>query len=727
MHGHRYGLIGENGVGKSTLLRRIAKQSLPGIPLHFRIGYVQQELPMVENMTVLDYILKANESAGSLEELVESLRLQEKELEDQMDVSPSPPRCPPSPSPLTDPSPSDGTEHHGQRGAGSPGRGALRGLGEGRRRRGEARRQETAGRLGRTHRRRPARDTHPRSRGDSGKRRTPSTPSPPLANPLLLSLFLSPSQGPKIVNVLDGLGLSKPLKRLSVQLSELSGGWRMRAALAQALCHLDSIDVLLLDEPTNHCEYHLTLTVNSNPHNPDPNPTLTLVDLPTVAWLQDFLKESPVIVLFVSHDRAFLDAVATDIIEMKNLGLHYFHGGYEDFLLHTEEMAARKANLQDARVRKETHIQKTIDAAHARGDDKQAKAKQKKLERAAMTRAIDGHRFKNFSLAKMDEKSMHLAEVVDLAPEKDFRYAKFKFPPVDVPSLRLASDSSPLLSLEKCAISYQQKAKNVLEGVTLALTLKSRVGIIGRNGKGKTTLLHALAYGDALGVVRVPQHTHLAAPGAAPAPAQSQAESNQLVIKRGQVWKHHNLKIGVVSQHQIDLLSSHLFETPVSYVQSLLSANPVLQQYYKTELDIRAHLGAFGLSGPLALQQIGSLSGGQKARLSFAIVCLQRPHLLFLDEPSNHLSMDSIDSLIAACQDFAGGIVLISHNRYLIGKICDELWLVDNGAVSVRRPAPSTGKESGADKDSDGEGSDQERSAFEDLLEECVQQILRSS
>jgi ATPase subunit of ABC transporter with duplicated ATPase domains len=86
--GHRYGLIGENGVGKSTLLRRIAKQTLPGIPLHFRIGYVQQELPVVEDVTVLNYILKANnDSESALQEQIDALKSEEKELEDKMDVS----------------------------------------------------------------------------------------------------------------------------------------------------------------------------------------------------------------------------------------------------------------------------------------------------------------------------------------------------------------------------------------------------------------------------------------------------------------------------------------------------------------------------------------------------------------------------------------------------------------------------------------------------------------
>lgn len=302
-------------------------------------------------------------------------------------------------------------------------------------------------------------------------------------------------------------------------------------------------------------------------------------------------------------------------------------------------------------------------------------------------------------------------------PEKEFKYSKFKFPQVDVPSLRLATDTSPLLTMEKCAITYQGRPKNVLENVTLQLTLKSRVGIIGKNGKGKTTLMHALCYGESLGIVKVP-NPHES--------SESSSNDTPLIIKKGSIWKHHNLKIGIVSQHQIDLLSSHLFETPVSYLQKLITN---LQcPFYKTELDIRAHLGAFGLSGPLALQQIGSLSGGQKARLSFAIVCLQRPHLLFLDEPSNHLSMDSIESLINACQDFTGGIMIISHNRYLISRICNEVWVVDNGLVQVRKPAVV--ESSGKEKSGGGGGSDDEvdaQSAFDDLLEECIQQILHSS
>eukprot|EP00599_Poterioochromonas_sp_BG-1_P013677 CAMPEP_0173162958 /NCGR_PEP_ID=MMETSP1105-20130129/19625_1 /TAXON_ID=2985 /ORGANISM="Ochromonas sp., Strain BG-1" /LENGTH=739 /DNA_ID=CAMNT_0014082903 /DNA_START=191 /DNA_END=2410 /DNA_ORIENTATION=- len=641
-HGHRYGLIGENGVGKSTLLRRIAKQSIPGIPLHFRFGYVQQELLVTEDVTVLDYILKANaENETILLERLESLRAEEKEIEELMDNTTDNDELGDLAEKLCDISDKiDATEQKLQQ------------------------KQEKTGQTS--------------------------------SSPATITRASIEALGPSIVNVLDGLGLSKPLKRLSMNISELSGGWRMRAALAQCLCHLSDVDVLLLDEPTNH------------------------LDLPTIAWLQDFLVETNLIILLVSHDRFFLNAVATDIIEMKNQSLEYFAGGYEDWMIHMEEMAARKANLVDARVRKETHIKQTIEAAHARGDDKTAKAKQKKLERAGFTKGIDGHRYKNFSIKKLDMKYLHLAEKVDLEPEKDFRYAKFKYPIVDAASLRLPTDTSPLLTLEKCSITYDKKPKNVLDNVTLQLHLKSRVGIIGRNGRGKTTLLQALCYGESLGVVKIPHDP-----------------SSTLTIVKGQVWKHHNLRIGIVAQHQIDLLSNHLYETPLSYVQRIIATSvatqPYLAGYYKTDLEIRAHLGAFGLSGNLALQQIGSLSGGQKARLSFSIVCLCRPHLLFLDEPSNHLSMDSIESLITACQEFTGGVVIISHNRYLISRICNEVWLVDKNTVAVRKPLVTDegnekkkGGGGSRDSDSDGEGGSG-LSPFDELLDECIQQILASA
>ncbi|RYH28353.1 ABC-F family ATP-binding cassette domain-containing protein [archaeon] len=249
-----------------------------------------------------------------------------------------------------------------------------------------------------------------------------------------------------------------------------------------------------------------------------------------------------------------------------------------------------------------------------------------------------------------------------------FHANKFKLPSVDVAALRLPAPSAPLLTLEKVSLSYQSpfnsssQSKALLDEVTLQLGLGSRVGILGRNGTGKSSLLATLANANALGPVKAIHADSNASVG----------NGKVLTVTGGQVWRHHQLRIGVVAQHQIDVLSNFLFHTPITYMQHLLVGSGLSY----SEQELRSHLGAFGLTGSLALQQIGSLSGGQKARLSFAAVCLLRPQLLFLDEPSNHLSMESIEALIKACQEFAGGLVVVSHNRYLLQQICNELFVI---------------------------------------------------
>ncbi len=467
------------------------------------------------------------------------------------------------------------------------------------------------------------------------------------------------------------------------------------------------------------------------------------MDLPTIAYLQQFLVQSEVIVVFVSHDRGFLNTVSTDIVEMKDLSLIYFPGNYDEWVRNKEEMFARRMNAIDAKSRKEAHIQKTIEAAHARGDDRLAKTKQKKLERAAFTRSIDGHRFKLFSLAKMDEAAIHMPEIIEAEKERYQAY-RFKFPVVDTTgsgSLRLSSVSAPLLTFDKVSLSYVGREKAVLENLTLSLTLQSRVGIIGRNGKGKSTLMLALAYAESLGRVNVPTAATVAnttassglvdtsAPESAATPAGGPVATAAagtghdlpLEVRGGKIWKHHNLKIGVVAQHQIDILSLSLYETPVTYIGNLMGLSSKMK-----EAEIRSHLGAFGLGGSVALQKIGSLSGGQKARLSFAAVCASRPHLLFLDEPTNHLSIEAIDCLIDACQAFTGGIVIVSHNKYFLSQVCTELFVVNNqGTFSVRRSLLDSAvntKGNGNGSDSDEEN---DNSAFVELLESCIQEQMR--
>lgn len=520
------------------------------------------------------------------------------------------------------------------------------------------------------------------------------------------------------------------------------------------------------------------------------------MDIPTVAWLQSFLADTNVIIVFVSHDRSFLSTVSTDIIEMKDLGLHYFNGNYEDFLRNKQEMATRTAHAIDARARREAHLQKSIEQAQQRGDDRTMRTKQKKLERAAFTQNIDGHRFKLFSLKTLDEDAVQMPEIIDAERARDFRTVKFKFPAVDASALRLSAPNAPLLTFDRVTLSYATRPADqpVLTNVTCQVTLRSRIGIVGRNGRGKTTLLQALVhgangtYGDeavrrkkaasgsgltvfrsdgaAVAVPATPavvaKTTAASAAGAAnteatrkKSPVQAaRVNRHDVQIVRGTVWRHHNLRVGVVAQHQIDLLSHYLQETPVSYLKMILTGQIVMNESPSAagdgaatpapldpaasaaaseasrDQEIRALLGSCGLSGRVPLQPIGSLSGGQKARLSFAAVCALRPHILCLDEPSNHLSLEAIEALIHALQEYTGGIMLISHNAHLVSHVCRELWLVKgDGVVSVRRPAiehlqtvaeGSTGGSGGDAADGAESLEAKIHAAMSDLLQECI-------
>lgn len=637
--GRRYGLIGENGVGKSTLLRRLARQSIPGVPLHFRFGYVQQELPLPADANVLDYILRGAVSTEDLQDTLYQLHVEETTLENLMEGE-------------------DDTEKVSM-------------LAE--------QLCELAERI---------EDVESRMQQQAAKNSDDKNKSAEAITRVDLE-----SLGCGVVEILDGLGLSKPLKRLSLPVSELSGGWRMRAALAQCLCNMSSIDCLLLDEPTNH------------------------LDLPTVSWLQRYLatKLQHHILLFVSHDRSFLGKTATDIIEMKDMNLHYFAGSYEDYLRNQQELGLRTAHALDTRHRKEAHIQKSIDTANARGDDRTAKTKQKKLERAAFTRTLDGHRFKLMSLSEMSEDGVKHPEIIDASRGgKDMRGLRLQFPAVEsVTSLRLVTPTAPLLTLDKATLTYpvrDDSTKPVLQQVTLQLNLRSRVGIVGRNGRGKSTLLKILAGGE---------------------------YGQQVVVPRGTAWRHHNLRVGVIAQHQIDLLAQCLEDTPVQYLRRVMEKSgggTSLTSVFRAntgggdaEVDnnkesgdddhqYRALLGSCGLGGSVALQPIGSLSGGQKARLSFAVAASQNPHILLLDEPSNHLSMEAIDALASACRDFQGGIVIVSHNKGLLQAVCDELFLLQaNGTVSVRKATVATP-----------EDEEMKRDAFRALLDAAIEEQMRS-
>lgn len=240
------------------------------------------------------------------------------------------------------------------------------------------------------------------------------------------------------------------------------------------------------------------------------------------------------------------------------------------------------------------------------------------------------------SRLKILEKLPELKPVVIDAP------IVFRFPKLDTPP------PSPLVQLDEVDFAYDGgKGRTILQKVSFNLNTDGRVAIVGPNGAGKTTLLKLL--------------------------------TGQLEPTKGRSTLNSRLRVAYFSQHHVDGLNDAgqdpaLSRTPVEW----------LAYKYPGKLDeeYRRQLGAFGLSGPLALQPIGTLSGGQKSRLVFAGLALITPHLLILDEPTNHLDIDSIDALIDAIKVFNGAVIAVSHDKRFVDSIAKEIWVCANTRVS---------------------------------------------
>merc|ERR1712080_68706 len=188
--------------------------------------------------------------------------------------------------------------------------------------------------------------------------------------------------------------------------------------------------------------------------------------------------------------------------------------------------------------------------------------------------------------------------------------------------------------------SYKYKeGRTIFSGVDLSADMESRICIVGEIGAGKTTLLKILM--------------------------------EQLNPTSGTRSAHRNLKFGYFSQHHVDQL-----DMSVCGVELMQKEFPG-----KKVEEYRRMLGQFGVTGDLALQQIASLSGGQKSRVAFAVLCGHSPNFLILDEPTNHLDIETIEALGVALTNYKGGVILVCHDERLIKMVCQELWVCSKGKV----------------------------------------------
>ncbi len=393
------------------------------------------------------------------------------------------------------------------------------------------------------------------------------------------------------------LGLGFKTTELENPVNSFSGGWRMRLQLARAL--MCPSDLLLLDEPTNH------------------------LDLDALVWLEAWLKKYEGTMVVISHDREFLDAVTNVTLHIDMGKLVRYGGNYSKF----EDMRAEQMELQQNAFAKQqdkiAHLQKFI----ARFKAKASKAKQAQSRVKALDR---------------------MEKIAPLLADADFTF-EFKEP---------ANLPNPMLSMTGVSFGYPA-AEDAPEGTPPTVIVRNvnksvlagqRIGILGANGQGKSTLVKTVA-------------RDLAAIG-------------------GEITEGKGLNIGYFAQQELDVLRPA--DTPLEHmirlVREMTAAGKIAGQQTR-EQDLRSFLGTFNFSGDMVKQSVGSMSGGEKARLVLCMLVWQRPNLLLMDEPTNHLDLATREALAMALNEFEGTLMLVSHDRALLRSVCDEFWMVSHGGV----------------------------------------------
>ncbi len=376
------------------------------------------------------------------------------------------------------------------------------------------------------------------------------------------------------------LGLGFRVSQLDLPVNSFSGGWRMRLQLARAL--MCPGDLLLLDEPTNH------------------------LDLDALVWLEAWLLRFEGTMLVISHDREFLDTVTRVTLHLDEARVTRYGGNYTTF----ESMRAERMLQQQA--------------AYSRQQEKVAQ----------LQRFIDRFKAKATKAKQAQSRVKALARMEKLAPVLTAADFEFSFrEPLSLPN--------PMLVMDAVEVGYGETA--IVRGVTKSVLPGQRIGILGANGQGKSTLVKTLA-------------------GALPRLS-------------GRVQEGKGLAIGYFAQQEMDVLRPE--EGPLAHMIRL--AREVSPQ--AREQELRDFLGRFRFVGDMVNQEVGSLSGGEKARLVLAMLVWQRPNLLLLDEPTNHLDLTTREALSMALNEYEGTVMLVSHDRALLREVCDEFWLVTGGQV----------------------------------------------
>ena len=463
--------------------------------------------------------------------------------------------------------------------------------------------------------------------------------------------------------ILHGLGFASG--DFARRHEEFSGGWRIRLQLARAL--MTPSDLLLLDEPTNHLDLEATL------------------------WLEAWLRRYQGTLLTIAHDREFLDRTVSEIVHIDAGKAATYVGNYASFERQRAEALTRQQALHERQQQEIERIHRFV--RRFRAKDSKARQVQSRLK----------------ALDRMDQ-------VAAVHAESGYRFS-FTSP---------RKTSYPTISLDDVALGYDDVP--VLENVTLRVSPDDRIGVLGENGAGKTTLLRCLA--------------------------------QEMAPTAGTVTRGRHDSVAYFAQHQLESLDlaksplDHLVEEPSargsargfpsqeepsawgsargfpsleepsargsargrpSKGQPSTPAGRGLPSQTMSQQAARDYLGGWGFAGDDVTRPARTFSGGEKARLVLALIARTEPAVLVLDEPTNHLDLDMRQALAVALQEYAGALLLVSHDRHMLRQCVDQFWLVRDGRVTrfgddlAAYEALSQRKRAGNGDDSAGKGEQRAR------------------
>lgn len=373
----------------------------------------------------------------------------------------------------------------------------------------------------------------------------------------------------KIRTVLNGMGFTE--NEYNRTINGFSGGEKTRLAIAKLL--LEEPNLLILDEPTNH------------------------LDFKTILWLEDYLRDYKGALLIVSHDRYFLDKVVTSVCEIERGVLTRFKGNYTAYTRLKKEAVTRQQKEYDAQ--------------------------QKEIEKLEDYIARNKVRASTANSAKSREKALERMELIE-KPVTAVNYANIHFdyavtPPFDILSVKDID----------ITVGSGSSKKTLAENISFEVKRGEKIGIIGENGIGKSTLLKVI---------------------------------QGMIPHGGKIRWAANVKISYFEQESANL------DPYNTVIDELHRHYPIL-----TDLDIRSLLGSVGIVGENVFKETGVISGGERAKVCFALMMIEKGNVLILDEPTNHLDLDAKEAIENALDEFDGTIIFVSHDRYLLNKIADRL------------------------------------------------------